>query len=188
MTIASTPDSDAGSGRGWFIALGVVLVILGLAALYNAVDASLVTTIIVGWLLVIAGVANVIGAFMTNVGVGWRILQILLGILYAIVGFNFIAEPLAGTFTLTVVLGAFLIADGILRIVGVFMDRGMGGTVWMIILGVINILFGLWVWTNIPISGVVIGVFVGVQLLVAGIAWVVAGFMGDSSAQQAAGA
>jgi len=72
MTIASPPDTDAGSGRGWFIALGVVLFILGLVALYNAIDATLVTTIIVGWLLVIAGVANIVGAFMSGAGGWWR--------------------------------------------------------------------------------------------------------------------
>lgn len=187
MTIASTPESDAGSGRGWFIALGVVLVILGLVALWNVIDASLVTTVIIGWVLVIAGIANIIGAFTTNVGVGWRIVQALLGILYVAVGFNIIADPLAGAIALTVVIGAVLIADGIFRIVAVFMDRP-GGSVWMIVLAVINILFGLWVWTNIPVSGVVIGVFVGVQLLVAGMAWIIAGFMGGTSAQQPAGA
>jgi uncharacterized membrane protein HdeD (DUF308 family) len=187
MTIASPPESDAGTGRGWFIALGVVLAILGLVALWNAVDATLVTTIIVGWVLVIAGFANIIGAFMSGAGFGWRLLQGLLGILYIVVGFNIIAEPLAGTITLTVVLGAFLIADGIFRIVAVFMDRG-ANAVWMILLGIINIVFGLWVWTNIPISGIVIGVFVGVQLLVAGMAWIIAGFMGGSGSQQPAGA
>jgi uncharacterized membrane protein HdeD (DUF308 family) len=187
MTIASPPESDAGTGRGWFIALGVVLAILGLVALWNAVDATLVTTIIVGWVLVIAGFANIIGAFMSGAGFGWRLLQGLLGILYIVVGFNIIAEPLAGTITLTVVLGAFLIADGVFRIVAVFMDRG-ANAVWMILLGIINIVFGLWVWTNIPISGIVIGVFVGVQLLVAGMAWIIAGFMGGSGSQQPAGA
>jgi uncharacterized membrane protein HdeD (DUF308 family) len=187
MTIASTPESDAGSGRGWFIALGVVLVILGLIALVNVIDASLVTTIIVGWLLVIAGIATVIGAFTTNVGIGWRIVQGLLGILYVVVGFNVIADPLAGAIALTVVIGAMLIADGIFRIVAVFMDRP-GGSVWMIVLAVINILFGLWVWTNIPVSGVVIGVFVGVQLLVAGMAWIIAGFMGGARSAEPAGA
>ena len=187
MTITSTPEADAGSGRGWFIALGVVLLILGLVALWNVIDASLVTTVIVGWVLVIAGIANVIGAFTTNVGAGWRIVQALLGILYVVVGFNIIADPLAGAIALTVVIGAMLIADGIFRIVAVFMDRP-GGSVWMIVLAVINILFGIWVWTNIPVSGVVIGVFVGVQLLVAGMAWIVAGFMGGSRTEQPAGA
>lgn len=187
MTITSTPEADSGSGRGWFVALGVVLVILGLVALWNVIDATLVTTIIVGWVLVIAGIATFIGAFTTNVGVGWRIAQGLLGILYVVVGFNIIADPLAGAIALTVVIGAMLIADGIFRIVAVFMDRP-GGSVWMIVLAVINILFGLWVWTNIPVSGVVIGVFVGVQLLVAGMAWIIAGFMGGSRTAQPAGA
>ena len=124
MTIASPPDTDAGSGRGWFIALGVVLVILGLVALYNAIDATLVTTIIVGWLLVIAGIANIIGVFMSNAGLGWRLLQGLLGILFIVVGFDIIADPLSGAIALTVVIGAMLIADGIFRIVASFMDRG----------------------------------------------------------------
>jgi len=186
MTIASPPETASG-GRGWFIALGVVLVILGLIALWNVVDASLITTIIIGWLLVIAGIANVIGAFMTNVGVGWRIVQALLGVLYVIVGFNLVADPLSGAIAVTVVIGAMLIADGIFRLVAVFMDRP-GGSIWMVLLAIINIVFGLWVWTNIPVSGIVIGVFVGVQLLVAGTAWIVAGFMGGSGAQQPVGA
>jgi uncharacterized membrane protein HdeD (DUF308 family) len=187
MTIASPPDTDAGGGRGWFIALGVVLVILGLIALYNAVDATIVTTIIVGWLLEIAGIANVIGAFTTNIGTGWRIVQALLGILYVIVGFNIAADPLAGAIALTIVVGVMLIADGVFRLVATLMDRP-ANSVWMIILAIVNILFGIWVWTNIPISGVVIGVFVGVQLLVAGIAWIVAGFMGYSKSEQPVGA
>jgi uncharacterized membrane protein HdeD (DUF308 family) len=187
MTITSAPESDAGSGRGWFIALGVVLVILGLVALWNVIDASLVTTIIIGWVLVIAGIATFIGAFTTNIGLGWRLLQAALGILYVLVGFNLIANPLSGAIAVTVVIGAMLIADGIFRIVATFMDRPRS-SVWMIVLAVINILFGLWVWTNIPMSGIVIGVFVGVQLLVAGMAWIIAGFMGGSSAEQPAGA
>ena len=187
MTITSTPDSDAGSGRGWFIALGVVLVILGLVALWNVIDASLVTTVIIGWVLVIAGIATFVGAFTTDLGLGWRILQLVLGILYVVVGFDLIADPLSGAIAVTIVIGAMLIADGVVRIVAFFMDRPRS-SFWMIVLAVINILFGLWVWTNIPVSGIVIGVFVGVQLLVAGMAWIVAGFMGGSSAEQPAGA
>jgi uncharacterized membrane protein HdeD (DUF308 family) len=186
MTIASPPDTDAGSGRGWFIALGVVLFILGLVALYNAIDASIVTTIIVGWLLVIAGIANIVGAFMSGAGGWWRLLQGLLGILYIVVGFDIIADPLAGAIALTVVIGAFLIADGIFRIVASFMDR-QSHMVWMIVLGIINILLGFWIWTNIPVSGIVIGVFVGIQLLVAGMAWIIAGFTSGPS-QATAGA
>ena len=176
MTIASTPDADTGMGRGWFIALGVVLVILGLVALWNMVDATLVTTIIIGWVLVIAGVMNIVGAFTSSESTGWRVLQGVLGILYIIVGFNVIADPLAGAIAITVAFGALLIADGIFRIVAAFMDRA-SNSVWMILLGILNILLGLWLWTGIPVSGVAIGLFVGIELLVAGVAWIVMGFM-----------
>ncbi len=185
MTIASPPETDTGVGRGWFIALGVVLIILGLVALWNVVDASLVTTIIIGWVLVIAGIANVIGAFMSSASGGWRVLQGVLGILFVIVGFNIIADPLAGAIALTVVIGAMLIADGVFRIVASFMDRA-SNAVWMILLGILNILLGLWIWTGIPVSGIVIGVFVGIELIIAGTAWLVAGFMAPSSEQTAA--
>ncbi len=56
----------------------------------------------------------------------------------------------------------------------------------MIVLGIINILLGFWIWTGIPVSGVVIGVFVGIQLLIAGMAWIIAGF--SSGPSQAAAA
>ena len=181
MTIASPPDTDTGSGRGWFIALGVVLFILGLVALYNAIDATLVTTIIVGWLLVIAGIANIIGVFTSNAGTRWRLLQGLLGILFIVVGFDIIADPLSGAIALTIVIGAMLIADGIFRIVASFMDREAGGRVWMIVLGIINIVLGFWIWSGIPVSGIVIGVFVGLQLLIAGMAWIIAGFTSGPS-------
>ncbi len=176
MTIASPPDSASGTGRGWFIALGVILIILGLVALWNMVDATLVTTVIIGWVLVIAGVMNIVGAFTSSESAGWRILQGVLAILYILVGFNVIADPFAGAIAITVVFGALLIADGIFRIVASFMD-GASNSVWMILLGILNILLGLWLWTGIPFSGVAIGLFVGIELLVAGTAWLVAGFM-----------
>ena len=57
----------------------------------------------------------------------------------------------------------------------------------MIVLGIINILLGFWIWSGIPVSGIVIGVFVGLQLLIAGMAWIIAGFTSGPS-QAAAGA
>ena len=58
----------------------------------------------------------------------------------------------------------------------------------MILLGVLNILLGIWLWTGIPLSGIAIGIFVGLQLLVAGMAWIIAGFMGGSGSEQPAAA
>lgn len=187
MTFTATSGSEAGRGRAWFIGFGVVLVILGILALFNAGDATLAVTIFVGWLLVIAGIANIVGALMTSAGLGWRVVQALLGVLYVLAGVNVVFDPMSGAIALTIVFGALLIADGILRIVAAVMDRGRD-VVWIVLLGIVNILLGLWLWTGIPFSALAIGIYVGIQLLVAGTAWLVAGFMIGSGTEQPAGA
>lgn len=164
----------------WLLGIGVVLAILGLVALWNAVDATLVTVIIVGWVLVVAGVMQLIGAFTGSSSTGWRIVQGLLGVLYIVVGFNVAFDPLAGAIVLTIAVALMLLIDGVIRIVASFMDRGQGWG-WSVALGVVNILLGIWLWTGIPLSGIAIGLFVGLQLLFAGIMWIMLGFAGRSA-------
>jgi len=185
MSIFSTAASAR--DRGWYIAIGIVLIGLGLIALWNVVDATLVTTIILGWLLVIGGISHVVGASLTNGGRWWRAVHVLLGVLYVLAGFGVVVDPLPEGISLLTVLGALLVADGVARIVGVFMDR-RNDVAWMVVLTVIDVLFGLWIWSGIPFSGLGIGGFVGVQLLVAGIAWALTSFIGGSGLELSAGA
>jgi uncharacterized membrane protein HdeD (DUF308 family) len=166
------------------VAFGVVIAILGLVALFNAVDATMVTTIIVGWVLVIAGIASIVGAFTSESGLGWRILQGLLGVLYIVVGLEIVFDPLAGAIALTVVIALMLIIDGFMRLFGAFSERGPGWG-WMVALAIVNILLGVWLWTGIPVSGVAIGIFVGIELLIAGIIWIMVGFSARSPEQPA---
>jgi len=166
------------------IGLGVVLIILGLVALWNVVDATIVTTVIVGWVLVIAGVMHIVGAF-TGGSTGGRILSALLGILYVVVGFDRVVDPLSGTLALTIAVAIMLLLDGEIRIFTSFSNRGEGWG-WMVALGVINILLGIWLWTGIPMSGLAIGFFVGLQLLFVGLTWLMVGFMSGESSPAAA--
>jgi uncharacterized membrane protein HdeD (DUF308 family) len=182
--VYADPGGSLGLSRGWLIGLGVVMIILGLVALWNVVDATLVTTVIVGWVLVIAGVMHVVGAF-TGGSTGGRILSALLGILYVVIGFDLVFNPLEGTLALTVAVAIMLLIDGVIRIFTSFSNRGEG---WgrMVALGVINILLGIWLWTGIPMSGLAIGFFVGLQLLFVGLTWLMVGFMSGDSATAAA--
>jgi uncharacterized membrane protein HdeD (DUF308 family) len=168
----------------WFVGFGVVLVILGAIALWNVVDATLVTTIFIGWLLVLGGIVQIIGAFATSGSMGARVLMGVVGILYAIVGFNIVADPLQGAVALTIVIAIVLIVEGIIRLFAAFNEatpqRGL-----VAVLAVINILLGLWLWSGIPTTGVAIGFFVGLQLLFAGILMIVGGFAARSAIQSA---
>ena len=52
----------------------------------------------------------------------------------------------------------------------------------------INVLLGLWLWSGIPVSGIAIGFFVGFELLLAGIVWIMGGWMSRSLAPSSAAA
>jgi uncharacterized membrane protein HdeD (DUF308 family) len=186
MSLMDYPTDEALSSRWkWFVGFGVVIAILGLIALLNVADATLVTTILVGFLLVFGGIAQIIAAFAAETGLGWRILMGILGVLYILVGLDIIADPLQGAIVLTLVIAIVLIVDGIIRlfhaITGPSGHKLLNGTI-----GVIDILLGLWLWTGIPISGLAIGFFVGIQLLMAGILWIALGWMARPKSQASA--
>ena len=179
-TFVDIPLDEQIRGRWkWFVGFGVVIAILGLIALWNVVDATLVTTIFVGFMLLFGGIAQIIGAIATGGSTGGRILAVVLGILYVIIGLNIIADPLRGTLALTIAIALFLIIDGVIRLVSAFSEHTQHRML-VAVVGVIDILLGIWLWTGIPVSGIAIGLFVGLQLLMAGILWIVAGFMARS--------
>jgi uncharacterized membrane protein HdeD (DUF308 family) len=180
QSMMELPGDPALAGRWkWFVGIGVVLVVLGIVALMNVVDATLVTTIFVGWLLLLGGIAQIVAAFATSGTTGSRVLMGILGVLYAVVGWDIIGQPLEGVVTLTIVVSIVLIVEGIIRlftaISGGTTHRGLVGFI-----GVIDVLLGLWLWSGIPASGVAIGFFVGFELLMAGIVWIIGGWMSRS--------
>ena len=75
----------------------------------------------------------------------------VLGILLVIVGFDLIADPLRGTVTLTIAVAFVLIADGVIRLIGVFTEPS-GHRVLGTLIAVINIILGVWLWTGIPLQ------------------------------------
>jgi uncharacterized membrane protein HdeD (DUF308 family) len=79
-----------------------------------------------------------------------------------------------------VALAILLVVDGVVRIVASIMDRH-DAWVLTLILGLLNILIGIWLWTGFPVSGLAIGFFAGLQLLIVGIMWIFAGFAARSA-------
>ena len=176
MTMTRVVDPEDIRARWkWFVALGAIMLVLGLVILWNVVDATLVTTILIGFMLVAAGVAEVVAAFGTGRSLPSRLLHLLLGALYVIVGFNLALDPLSGAITLTVVIAALLVADGIIRLVEALAYRPRHWGL-VLLIAVVNVLLGLWLWTGIPYSGVAIGFFVGIEILMAGVLWIAVGF------------
>jgi uncharacterized membrane protein HdeD (DUF308 family) len=157
---------------GWIVALGVVYVVAGFIALGSVVMATVVSAIVVGVMMVFAGVVEVISAFQMK-SWGRFFVWILLGALYTIAGLFVIDDPLFAAGVLTLIIGAALVACGIVRIFLAFQMQSSAPWVMVAISGVITALLGaiiLWHW---PVSGFyVLGTLLGVDLIFAGVSWV----------------
>jgi uncharacterized membrane protein HdeD (DUF308 family) len=161
---------------GWIVALGVVYLLAGFIALGSVVMATVASVFVVGVMMIIAGVAEVISAFQIK-SWGKFLLWVLLGALYIIAGFVTFTNPLLAAALLTLVLGASLVASGIMRIILAFNMKQETPWIWIVLSGVITLLLGLLILAHWPVSSLyILGLFLGIDLIMAGAGWIGLGF------------
>ncbi|MBI5261943.1 MAG: HdeD family acid-resistance protein [Bradyrhizobium sp.] len=161
---------------GWIVALGVVYIFGGTIALGSMFLATVASVLMVGVMMIIAGVAEVINAFQMK-SWGKFLIWALLGVLYVVAGFVTFQNPLFAAVLLTLLLGASLVVSGILRIfLALSMKRGTFWG-WVALSGVITLLLGILILARWPINSVyILGLFLGIDLIIAGAGWVGVGF------------
>lgn len=160
---------------GWIVGLGIIYLIAGVIALGSVVFATVVTVFVVGVMMLISGIAEVINAFQFK-SWGKFLLWVLLGLLYIAAGFLTFENPLLAAAILTLFLGCFLIASGVMRVVlGFSMQEGMPW-VGVVLSGVITFLLGLIIVIHWPVSGLyILGLFLAIDLIIAGASWIALG-------------
>ncbi|MGH9552719.1 MAG: HdeD family acid-resistance protein [Terriglobales bacterium] len=179
MAVQSRGSSERGSSiqavisdnRTWFIILGVLLIVLGLIAISFPFLTPIAAKIFLGWLFLIGGIVQIIHAFSTR---QWSefFLDLLIGILYLIAGGWLAFFPLTGIITLTVLLAAMFVAQGVLEVGMAFRIRPHAGWVWMLIAGIVAIAAGVLILAHLPSSATwAIGLLVGISLLMSGWAY-----------------
>jgi uncharacterized membrane protein HdeD (DUF308 family) len=157
---------------GWILALGIVYVIAGFVALGSVVMATVASVLVVGVMMIVAGVAEIINAFQLK-GWGKFLIWLLLGALYIVAGFVTFENPLLAAAILTLFLGASLVASGIMRIILAFSMKHEQPWIWLLLSSIITLLLGLLILARWPISSVyVLGIFLGIDLVMAGAGWI----------------
>ncbi len=157
----------------WFAALGAAMVVLGTIAIGFAclAEVTVAVTWLFGFVLLAAGISEIINSFWAGRWSG-TVIHLLIGVLYAIVGFMIIEQPELSAIKLTLIIAIFLIFGGIFRIVFALSERFTGWG-WVLLNGVVTLLLGLMIYKQWPSSGLwVIGLFVGIELIFNGWAWV----------------
>jgi uncharacterized membrane protein HdeD (DUF308 family) len=157
---------------GWIVALGIVYVIVGLVALGSVVTATVASVLVVGIMMVVAGIAEVINAFQVRTW-GKFALWLLLGGLYIVAGIATFENPLLAAVLLTFLLGVALVVSGGTRLILAFGMKESAPWIWVVISGAITLILGLVILARWPVASVyVLGIFLGIDLVIAGASWI----------------
>ncbi len=153
-----------------FLIEGILLAVLGLAAMIVPPLASLAITIFLGWMFLISGVAGLLLTFWARrmPGFWWSLLSAVLGI---IAGVILLASPVQGTYTLTIVIGVYFLAEGVASIMYALEHRRelTGRWSWMLTAGLMDILIAAIIIIGLPGSALwALGLLVGINLLFGG--------------------
>ncbi len=153
---------------GWFVALGVLLLIFGGIAFGNLFIATVASVYLIGWMMLFAGVVEIIHAFGVKTW-GRFFYWLLSGLLYAVAGFFAFYNPLLASAVLTFLLAVALIAAGVLRIWVGYQNRETKGSGWIIAAGVVTTLAGVAIAMGWPVNSLwVLGLFLAIDLIFQG--------------------
>ena len=153
-----------------FLFEGILLAVLGIAALILPPLASLAVAIVLGWMFLISGIGGLIVTYWarSTPGFWWSLISAALAVL---AGMLLLARPMQAVLTLTIVLGAYFLAEGVATIMYALEHRRelSGRWSWLLISGLVDIAISFMVITGLPSSAEwAIGVLVGINLLFGG--------------------
>jgi uncharacterized membrane protein HdeD (DUF308 family) len=153
-----------------FLVEGILLSILGLAAMIVPPLASLAVTIFLGWMFLISGIAGLVLTYWARnmPGFWWSLISAALAVL---AGGILLARPVQGVLTLTIVVGAYFLAEGVTTIMYALEHRRelSGRWSWLLVAGVMDIVIAFFIIAGLPGSAEwAIGLLVGINLLFGG--------------------
>jgi len=156
---------------GWFLAFGIALVAIGVAAVARAFTATIASMLFFGWLLVIAAVIEIVQAVIVGHWAGF-FHHLLAAILFGVTGLLLVTRPLISAEALTFVMAIFFLIGGLFELIGSLIVA-LPGWGWQAVDGIITIALGALVLAQWPASGLwVIGLFIGIDLIFYGFAWI----------------
>jgi len=176
MTLRSNKRTDISATevfrkvrRGLFWG-GVFLIILGITALAMPLVSTLVVEILIGWLLTISGGASIIGAFSLR-GTGLFLWKLIAGFLILAVGLMLLLFPIGSLIAMTALVAlVFLLSGAVQTMIALWM-RPVSGWGWAFMSALVSLTLGVVIFAVLPqASAVVLGIFVGIDLLSTGVA------------------
>ena len=152
---------------------GVAMAIVGGLALLFPFGATLAISIMVGWLLILAGGVTIADAFTVE-GTGPFFGQLLIGLLKLVLGIYLVRHPDVSMVLLTLLLAAVFVIDGAAQLALAFELRPLDGWGWLLLSAIVAIVVGILLAAELDtMSQITIGILLGVSFLTSGLARIV---------------
>lgn len=177
--VAALSDARRSSrvGTGW----GFAVMLLGILAITAPFVSGVAVTATVAVLIAAAGLSMTVYAFKAG-SFGKGLLQFLFGGITLACGVAMLSTPVLSMLTLTGILLAYFLVDGIFAIAAGLRGKGAPGWGWMIVSGVASVVLAVILWRQWPISGTyTIGLLVGIRLIFTGWSIAMLGMLGNAT-------
>lgn len=182
QNIDSTFLNEIKKNSGLTIAMGIIVLLMGMFAMGSPFIAGVSLAIAVGFMLVIGGVSQLVFALKARTG----LFSIILGVLTVIAGGYMVSNPGVALATMTLVLAIYLLISGIFEVMMAFQVKPVKGWGWVLFSGIISVLLGGIIWSQFPVSGAwTVGTLVGIKLFFSGWALLMFGFTARAAVKEA---
>ncbi|HPF46755.1 MAG: DUF308 domain-containing protein [Alphaproteobacteria bacterium] len=156
--------------RNWLFFFGLMLFVLGAAAILFPLISSISIIIIIGLVLLFSGIIQFIQAFGYHKWSG-LLLALFSSIIWAVAGIILLVRPIESVAVFTIILATIFIAEGILKFILALQMRAMKNWTWVLFDGLIAFILGVFLWSQFPFSALwAIGILSGANILSTGIA------------------
>lgn len=176
QTVKTIKHNNVGVKWGWFLTLGIILLIFGFIACINLVLATVVSVLFIGTFMLFGGVVQIVHAFNVK---KWSqfFLWLLAGLLYTLAGIICFLNPIFAASVLLLLLAFALIIAGIMRIIIGIQSRPVSGSGWIVVAGIITTLLGIMILIQWPFDSLwVLGLFLAIDLIFQGWGWIAFAF------------
>jgi len=163
---------SSGRDTNWSILLGIVLIMVGAFAIALPLATGWKITIWLGIIFSVAGVIELIYAWKSdNEDRFTFILKVIIGLLYLGAGLILLFNPVQGLTALTIILGGFLLFEGIFELILSFKLRSLSPNWgWILAHGMLTLTLAVMIGTKWPSSSIwFIGLLIGISIISNGI-------------------
>ena len=146
----------------------VIMIVVGMLALWLPIASSIGVARLLGWLMVFDAVFQLIHSFRSE-GVGHVVWKVLVALIFLVTGIYFLMHPFLAVAVVTLALAVFFLVEGVVDVFAFFATRNAGASIWILLNGIVSIILAVMIWRHWPTGSLwVLGVLVGIGLLMTG--------------------